>query len=109
MADSQPPPQHNGLEQLPPSEDNIKTEPDLDASIEQDVEMNPEQPEEAPALDTDSILRNRHTKILHRQDSATLSGPSRASTTKPRPLNTEVSTGLVLITTGSGRRTGWGT
>lgn len=51
MADSQPPPQHNGLEQLPPSEDNIKTEPDLDASIEQDVEMNPEQPEEAPAVD----------------------------------------------------------
>ncbi|KAJ5327002.1 Transcription initiation factor TFIID 23-30kDa subunit [Penicillium brevicompactum] len=51
MADSQPPPQHNGSEQLPPSEDNIKTEPDLDASIEQDVEMNPEQPEEAPAVD----------------------------------------------------------
>lgn len=51
MADSQPPPQHNGSEQPPPSEDNIKTEPDLDASIEQDVEMNPEQPDEAPAVD----------------------------------------------------------
>ena len=51
MADSQPP-QHNGSEQ-PPSEDNIKTEPDLDTSIEQDIEMNPnpDQPDEAPGLD----------------------------------------------------------
>jgi hypothetical protein len=51
MADSQPPSQQNGSEQPPPSEDNIKTEPDLDTSIEQDVEMNPDQPDEGPALD----------------------------------------------------------
>lgn len=51
MADSQPP--QNGPEQPPPSEDNIKTEPDLDTSIEQDIEMNPnpDQPDEAPAVD----------------------------------------------------------
>lgn len=54
MTDSQPPLQHNVSEQPPPSEDNIKAEPDLDASIEQeDVDMNPEQPDEpsAPGLD----------------------------------------------------------
>jgi transcription initiation factor TFIID subunit 10 len=45
---SQPP---SGSEQ-PPSEENIiKTEPDLDASIEQDVEMNPVQEEQAPGID----------------------------------------------------------
>lgn len=50
MADSQtsqppqPTPQNGSQEHLPPSEseDNIKTEPDLDASIEKDVDMNTE-------------------------------------------------------------------
>lgn len=50
MADSQTsqPPQstpQNGSQEHPPpsqSEDNIKTEPDLDASIDKDVEMNTE-------------------------------------------------------------------
>ena len=58
MADSQTtqpsqPPQ-NGSEHHPPSEtENIKTEPDLDASIEQDVEMNPDpqNTEDAPGID----------------------------------------------------------
>jgi transcription initiation factor TFIID subunit 10 len=50
----QPSPQ-NGSEHPPPSEteNNIKTEPDLDASIEQDVEMNPipQTEDQAPGID----------------------------------------------------------
>ncbi|KAJ5875804.1 Transcription initiation factor TFIID 23-30kDa subunit [Penicillium soppii] len=49
---SQPPqPPQNGSEK--PSEETIKTEPDLDASIEQDVEMNPDpqNTDDAPGID----------------------------------------------------------
>lgn len=60
-------------------------------------------PIELATLHTDPIFRNRHAQILHRENRPTLPRPTRTTTSKARPLNTQVSISLVTLPTVAAR------
>ena len=61
-------------------------------------------PIELAPLNTNPIFRNRHTQILHRENSPTLPRPSRPPTTKSRPLNPKMCRLTALLAAGRWRR-----